>query len=51
MKLKACPFCGGEAKVIGVNYLWVECLTCYAQTMVSIIKSKAIKLWNRRVRK
>lgn len=59
MKLKPCPFCGGEAKVvIGPSVeLWqhaVECKDCGANTgykwgiCPSVVENKAIEAWNRR---
>lgn len=59
-KLKLCPFCGGEAEVIGYfqkgvanNYQYfVRCQKCkarpqlYGYTFTS--KEKAIEAWNRR---
>lgn len=54
-KLKPCPFCGGEAKLLSTcnNYLrvlyWVECNECESRTLKFIEeeKDKAIEVWNK----
>lgn len=50
-KLKPCPFCGGEAKVMKMGYPhWVYCLECGAKVHGGTTKEKdSIKAWNRRV--
>ena len=50
MKLKPCPFCGGEAGVSERydEYCAVRCITCGARTNFSMTKKGAIELWNRR---
>ena len=52
-KLKPCPFCGGEAKLINIlNYYgdiyWVKCEECNAETPSDFEKDEAIAAWNRR---
>lgn len=64
MILKACPFCGGEAKmymghkiVIGLT-LWCECQKCHAKTVeycpkddienFGQCKASVSKAWDRR---
>ena len=56
-KLKPCPFCGSEAKVveeydgmIGENVYFVECCNCRATFYNgNDNKIEEIKKWNRRV--
>ncbi len=56
-KLKPCPFCGGEAKMleeydvmIGKTYYFVECTECTGTIFSGEINEKeAIEAWNRRV--
>ena len=50
MKLKPCPFCGGEAGVSERydEYCAVRCITCGAKTNFSMTKKGAIEAWNRR---
>lgn len=49
-KLKPCPFCGGEAKIMKMGYPhWVYCLQCGAKVHGGTISEKdSIKAWNRR---
>ena len=52
-KLKACPFCGGEAFVhilgneIAKGY-YIACDECGVKTIVFGYETKAIEAWNRR---
>ena len=46
--LKPCPFCGGEATIIGDDYYWCQCLNCWAETLGSEDVQQAIEYWNRR---
>ena len=46
-KLKPCPFCGGEAVVIGVSTIWCENEDCGCE-FTNINKEKLIKGWNTR---
>lgn len=49
MKLKPCPFCGGEAKVIQLYPSWVACERCGARITAWTNKSEdSIDAWNRR---
>ena len=49
-KLKPCPFCGGEAKIMKMGYPhWVYCLECGAKVHGGTTSEKdSIKAWNRR---
>lgn len=51
MKLKPCPFCGGEAKIkfiLGKEA--VVCKNCYAYMLADYIPIEIlIDMWNRRV--
>ena len=47
--MKPCPFCGGEAEIIGDDYFWIQCKFCRAETMGSEDLAEAIEVWNRRV--
>jgi len=60
IKLKPCPFCGGEADVDTyysnngffdkpTKIYKVFCQDCLCQTDEEYIKDKAIKVWNTRV--
>lgn len=52
-ELKPCPFCGGEAKLVGSNsgcLFYVECTDCEASTTSTPIAAEAAEFWNRRVR-
>lgn len=56
IKLKPCPFCGGEAfcYVSGriepgtPDMFWVRCKKCDVVTKSYTTREKAIKKWNRR---
>ena len=53
MKLKPCPFCGGEADVWGVviddeYYYEAYCTACDCMTPKFRTEKSAIKFWNRR---
>lgn len=56
-KLKSCPFCGGEARMvqeydamIGKTFYFVECADCTGTIFNGEINEKeAIEKWNRRV--
>lgn len=51
-KLKSCPFCGGEAEMMGDQYPYVECLECAvgftANHSYEFDHSDAASKWNAR---
>jgi len=56
IKLKQCPFCGGDADLWGasgggINDMthWVSCTKCYCGTDVFGSESEAVESWNSRV--
>ena len=57
MKLKPCPFCGGDAEYFAYSSggVCVKCMDCFCQTEIrsEYTKHKAIEIvtqkWNRRV--
>ena len=48
-ELKPCPFCGGEAELMGVTIFWVQCRSCHVETLAVDHEEAAVKAWNRRV--
>lgn len=55
IKLKSCPFCGGEARVMPpkgfvsyVAHYWVSCKNCHVQTDFVTSRKEAMEAWNRR---
>ena len=51
IKLKPCPFCGGNAERIRYIFkkvFYVECTKCKCSTPVMTQIRDAVKLWNRR---
>jgi hypothetical protein len=48
-ELKPCPFCGGEARLIGHSPYSITCCKCRATTVICDTPEKAINEWNRRV--
>ena len=50
--LKKCPFCGGEAEMIGGmsegEVAWVVCKQCHAESATYPTKEAAKAGWNRR---
>lgn len=52
MKLKSCPFCGGEAEVMeGLRKIptyFVICSKCEIRTLEYLTPENAAKRWNRR---
>ena len=49
MELKPCPFCGGEAVLVGSKYFWVCCKECGTESKADGIKKVVINKWNTRV--
>lgn len=49
-ELKPCPFCGGEAEIMGYRYdcKWIICKKCMAETAAYETSEQAIAAWNRR---
>ena len=48
-ELKPCPFCGRKAAVVWMEFYWVECKKCKAETRGVHSRAAALELWNRRV--
>lgn len=49
IKLKPCPFCGGEAELIGeYSNIFVFCSECRCSTEILNTERKAIQAWNTR---
>ena len=49
MKLRECPFCGGEAELNGITKIWVRCTQCSVETPFYDFMDEAEDAWNRRV--
>ena len=48
-RIKPCPFCGGEAEMMGYKRYWVACMECGAERAgAHETKAEAIKTWNTR---
>jgi len=47
-ELNKCPFCGGDAEVIGRKKIRVICKACKASSPIFTLKSLAISYWNER---
>ena len=48
IKLKSCPFCGGDAEMMGITFVYVKCLKCGVETMGYREEDEAAGEWNRR---
>ena len=59
IKLKPCPFCGGEAEILSVrdinmlckdydNYYTIRCRCCFNGTGYYADRERAAEAWNRR---
>ena len=50
IKLKPCPFCGGEPMmVVRGDGCWVRCLQCGTETRYFLSERAAAEAWDRRV--
>jgi Lar family restriction alleviation protein len=49
MKLKKCPFCGGEPVLIeAMGEVWYNCTDCCASVNMATSEKEAARLWNKR---
>lgn len=48
IKLLPCPFCGGEAEILGDKTHWIYCPNCCSETKSFKTKKEAIERWNTR---
>ena len=49
IKLKPCPFCGGEAEIQNRGIVWVAiCKSCGAVTTFMPTEQRAANIWNKR---
>lgn len=48
-KLKPCPFCGAEARLVGHYPYSITCCNCRATTVICNTPDDAIDAWNNRV--
>lgn len=48
IKLLPCPFCGGEAELVGDKYHWVLCKDCKGGSHAFENVEEAIEKWNQR---
>ena len=46
IKLRECPFCGGEARTDSCGSHWVRCTVCGARGCVESTRKEAIEQWN-----
>ena len=49
MRIRPCPFCGGEGVLDGSSYYWVRCKKCKVETRGVATKAGAVEVWNKRV--
>lgn len=49
--LENCPFCNGQAEMLGEYYYWAQCRNCGASTQGSAMIELAEKNWNARRKK
>lgn len=47
-KLNICPFCGGNAEVIGRKKMKAVCQDCGASSPIFDFRSQAVEYWNKR---
>lgn len=45
-ELKACPFCGGKAKIMQAHNPYVICGSCHVSTPMFSWKADAVNAWN-----
>lgn len=55
VKLKPCPFCGGEPEIVDLEdpdfqYYQIKCSKCACKTEARLGFHNALKIWNRRVK-
>ena len=49
LELKPCPFCGGEAELVGPSFLaQAVCTECGARTRFESCNDYAVAAWNKR---
>lgn len=46
--VKKCPFCGGQPKIEGGMYMWIQCDKCGAHQFAGTDLKKVIESWNDR---
>lgn len=47
-RLKPCPFCGDEAEIMGITFVYVKCLNCGVETIGYKEEEDAAFAWNQR---
>ena len=50
-RLRPCPFCGGEAKIVKTSSaIWTKCVDCNASSGCRPTEKEVVEAWNRRTR-